>query len=86
MREVSPLFRDQNIKGSLTRALRAVADTSLSRKDILACLVKAYKVTLETKKVRPQYRRPDGDMKMPLFCTMFERFAGDCAHREVPLY
>lgn len=79
VREVSPLFCDQNIKGSLTRALRAVADTSLSRKDILACLVKAYKVTLETKKVRPQYRRPDGDVKMPLFCTMFERFAGDCA-------
>ncbi len=79
VREVSPLFRDQNLKASLTRALRAVEQTHLTQKDILACLVKAYLVTLETKKVREQYRRPDGDIKMPLFVTMFVRFTTDCA-------
>jgi hypothetical protein len=78
-RMVSPLFRDQNLKGSLTRALRTVEQRSLSQRDILACLVKAYIVTLETKQVRQKYRRPDGDIKMPLFCTMFDRFVHDCA-------
>jgi hypothetical protein len=79
VREVSPLFYDQNVKASLTRALRVVEQTPLSQKDILACLIKAYLVTNETKTVKPQHRHPDGDNKMPLFVTMFARFAGDSA-------
>jgi hypothetical protein len=79
VREVSPVFYDQNVKASLTRALRVVEQTPLMQKDILACLVKAYLVTLETKTVKPQHRHPEGDNKMPLFVTMFARFAADCA-------
>ena len=80
VREVSPLFCDRNMKGSRTRALRAVEQqTHLSQKEILACLVKAYLVALETKTVQPQHRHPDGDNKMPLFCTMFARFVDQCS-------
>lgn len=80
VREVSPLFRDLNGKGSRTRALRAVEQqTHLSQKEILACLVKAYLVAQETKTVQPQHRHPEGDNKMPLFCTMFARFVDQCS-------
>jgi hypothetical protein len=74
VREFASLFHDRNVKASHTRALRTVEYTQLSQKAILAALVKAYLVALDTKTVKPQHRHPDGDNKMPLFCTMFARF------------
>ncbi|MHB8596718.1 MAG: hypothetical protein ACYDER_07900 [Ktedonobacteraceae bacterium] len=74
VREISSLFCDRNVQGSLTRVLRAVENTSLSQKDMLACLVKAYLIAFATKTVQPQHQHPDGDNKMPLFCSMFVKF------------
>jgi hypothetical protein len=75
VREFSQILYDENVEGSVTRSLRAVEGLGLPQKDIMACLVKAYTVARDTKTVREKYRRPDGrDLRMPLFCTMFERF------------
>lgn len=70
VREVSPALCDRNPKSSLTYAQRLVEGTVLSQKEILACLVKAYLVAFETKRVRAQHRHPEGDNRMPIFCKM----------------
>ena len=79
VREMSPILGDEHLEASVTRSLRAVEQRPLAQKDILACLIKAYVVARDTRNVHAQYRRPGGDLRMPLFCTMFERFARDCA-------
>ena len=81
VRFASPILHDENKEASVTRSLRAVERKGLCQMDILACLVMAYVVARDTK-VKEKYRRPTGDLRMPLFCTMFERFAGQRAQGE----
>lgn len=75
--EVAGLFGDLNEKGSKTGIERKIESFALeSAADVLLCLVRAYTVARDTKAEKIRYRRPDGSAnRMPLFCTMFGRFA-----------
>lgn len=74
--EVAGLFGDLNEKGSKTGIERSIETFALSPADVLLCLVRAYVVARDTKAEKIRHRRPDGAAnRMPLFCTMFKRFA-----------
>lgn len=74
--EVAGLFGDLNEKGSKTRIERSIETYQLTPDAVLLCLVRAYMVARDTADRKIRYRRPDGaSNRMPLFCTMFERFA-----------
>jgi hypothetical protein len=74
--EVAGLFGDLNEKGSKTGIERTIETFALEPAEVLLCLVRAYTVTRDTKAEKIRNRRPDGAAnRMPLFCTMFKRFA-----------
>ncbi len=75
--EVAGLFGDLNEKGSKTGIERKIESFALeSAADVLLCLVRAWCVARDTKAEKIRHRRPDGSAnRMPLFCTMFGRFA-----------
>lgn len=79
--EIGPLFHDKNLNGSITRALRVVQGCGLEiDADILACLVRAYKVAKDTRTIREAHKNEDGSAnKMPLFLAMLRTFAEACA-------
>lgn len=70
-------FGDQNVKGSITRVLSVIATASLTEAEVLLCLVRAYTIARDTQTLRPaHYDQETGQAnRMPLFCTLFERFA-----------
>jgi hypothetical protein len=86
LREIALLFGDQNIKASITRALRLTQQAGLtSQQEILACLVKAYHATHKTQRVK--YHNADGSPnKMPLFLTLLSTFANACAAGKLPMH
>jgi hypothetical protein len=81
LKEIGPLFHDKNLNGSITRALRIVQGFGLTiDADILACLVRAYKVARDTRTVREAHKNEDGSAnRMPLFLAMLRTFAEVCA-------
>ena len=81
IRQMGPALGDRNQRSSITAALRIAQSTELPEKDLLACLVRAYVAARSTRKVREEHRHPDGDNRMPLFATLFRRFAVACAGR-----
>lgn len=74
--EVAGLFGDLNEKGSKTGIERSIEAFELEPADVLLCLVRAYVVARNSKDEKIRHRRPDGAAnRMPLFCTMFRKFA-----------
>ncbi len=68
---------DLNTKGSLTRVLGIIAQAHLDQPaEVLPCLVRAYIVARDTHTIRPEHwdATTGRANRMPLFCTMFERF------------
>lgn len=74
--EVAGLFGDLNEKGSKTGIERSIETFDLEPAEVLLCLVRAYVVARDTKVEKIRHHRSDGMAnRMPLFCTMFKRFA-----------
>lgn len=74
--EVAGVFGDLNEKGSKTGIERSIETYQMKPGDVLLCLVRAYVVARDMKMEKIRYRRPDGVVnRMPLFCSMFKKFA-----------
>lgn len=76
--EVTSLFGDLNEKGSKTGIERSIEMFALKRPvEVLLCLVRAYVVARDTRaeKIRHRHPRTGVANRMPLFCTMFRKFA-----------
>jgi hypothetical protein len=74
--EIAVPFGDRNLKGSTTRLLRVLAHAALSEAEVMLCLVRAYTIARDTRRIRSVHSaqgaaRPN---RMPLFCSLFERF------------
>ncbi len=74
--EIAVPFGDRNLRGSTTRILKIVAHAALEDAEVLLCLVRAYTVARQTRTLRPEHAPSEGGPanRMPLFCTLFERF------------
>lgn len=74
--EISGIFGDLNEKGSKTGIERNIEAFDLEPANVLLCLVRAYVVARDTRDGKIRYHRPDGAAnRMPLFCSMFKKFA-----------
>jgi hypothetical protein len=70
-------FGDLNPKGSLTRILSILTSAQLSHPtEEVLCLVRAYMIARNTRTLRTKHYdvRTGQANRMPLFCSMFERF------------
>src|SRR6185437_14686925 len=67
-------FGDRNPKGSTTRVLRIIANASLEEAEVILCLVRAYTIARDTRTLRHADPATGQANRMPLFCTLFERF------------
>jgi hypothetical protein len=76
VQEIAAPFGDRNPKGSTTRVLGILANASLEEAEVPLCLVRAYVTARDTHTLRPAYYdQVTGQAnRMPLFCTLFERF------------
>jgi hypothetical protein len=75
--EMAAVFGDLNEKGSITRIERSIEAAGLTHPaEVLMCLVRAYAVARETKEENVRHRHPRTGIanRMPLFCSMVERF------------
>ena len=69
-------FHDQNPSSSETYILRVILDHRMTEgAETLACLVRAYVYARDKEKIDEKYHLPDGENRMPLFCTMFKIYA-----------
>jgi hypothetical protein len=77
VQEIAVLFGDRNPKASLTRVCSILATANLSQPDeVTLCLVRAYVVARDTRTIRAAHTdaRTGHVNRMPLFCTMVDRF------------
>lgn len=78
LHEIAAPFGDHNPKGSVARVLNMLAHASLEEAEVLLCLVRAYTIARDTRTIRSAHSDPDPGTgrvnRMPLFCTLFERF------------
>jgi len=79
LREIGPVLGDRNLKGSLTQDRRIAEEYGLSDlgMETLSCLVRAYWVAKDTRKINEKYIDSETrqEYRMPLFNSMFRRFA-----------
>lgn len=76
--EIAMIFGDLNEKGSKTGIERSIETFNLEKpKDVLLCLVRAYVVARDTRNEKVRHRHPQSGVanRMPLFCSMFKKFA-----------
>ncbi len=77
LNEIALAFGDLNKKGSITRVERSIEACELDQaEDVVLCLVRAYLVASSTKEEKIRHRHPQSGLanRMPLFCTMVQRF------------
>jgi hypothetical protein len=77
LQEIAILFGDRSPKGTRTRVLSQIKEASLETPvEVLTCLIRAYTVARDTRTIRPEHRcsKTGKANRMPLFCTMFQRF------------
>ena len=68
-------FGDRNPKGSVTRILKMLAPAGLEDTEVLLCLMRAYTIARDTRTIRSTHVDAQGQAnRMPLFCTLVERF------------
>jgi len=76
--EIARIFGDLNEKGSKTGIERSIETFNLEKpKEVLLCLVRAYVVARDTRNEKVRHRHPQSGVanRMPLFCSMFKKFA-----------
>lgn len=76
--EIARIFGDLNEKGSKTGIERSIETFNLEKpKEVLLCLVRAYVVARDTRDEKVRHRHPQSGVanRMPLFCSMFKKFA-----------
>ncbi len=79
--EIAAPFGNRNPKGSTTRVLRIIAGVGLEEAEVLLCLVRAYTIARDTRTLRHTDPATGHANRMPLFCTLFERFVQARVHR-----
>ena len=84
LNEIAVPFGDRNPKGSTTRILNILAQASLNETEVLLCLVRAYTIARDTRTIRSAHVEPGTGRanRMPLFCTLFERFVQARLHND----
>lgn len=61
-----------------------LANASLGEAEVLLCLVRAYTIARDTRTIRSAHSEPGAGRanRMPLFCTLFERFVQARLHND----
>jgi hypothetical protein len=77
-------FGDQSPKGTRTRVRALLHEAHLSQPaEIVVCLLRAYIVARDTRTIRSEHCHPETGQanRMPLFCTMVQRFVEEGRQR-----